>query len=96
VALVVAPESLDASFAALDRWASAAEAPSAERQARARSYLSLVFRDFSFHAFSSTYRARDLFLSGPASPPDAPLFYRIVAGDASPETPARSETRGVA
>jgi hypothetical protein len=94
--LVEEPESLDAYFAALDRMASAAEAPSAERQARARSYLSLVFRDFSFHAFSSTYRARDLFLSGPASPPDAPLFYRIVAGDASPETPARSETRGVA
>ena len=67
-----------------------------ETQARARAYLSLVFQDFSFFAFSPTYRARDLFLSGPGSPPDAELFYRIVAGDASPETPARSEARGVA
>jgi hypothetical protein len=94
--IVEEPPSFDAYFEALERLASSTPVVAPEQQARARSYLSLVFRDFSFFAFSPTYRARNLFLSGPGSPPDAELFYRIVAGDTSPETPARSEARGVA
>jgi hypothetical protein len=94
--LVEEPETVAGYLESLERMAAGQAAVPPERQARARAYLSLVFRDFSFHAFSPTYRARDLFLSGPGSPPDADLFYRIVAGDASPETPARSEARGVA
>ena len=37
--------------------------------------------------------ASDLFLEGPACPPDAEVFYRIVAGDLPPETPPRRQTR---
>lgn len=96
LAIVEEPATIDGYFASLERLARETPMIAPERQAYAREYLSLVFRDFSFHAFSPTYRARDLFLSGPGSPPDAGLFYRIVAGDASPETPARSEARGVA
>jgi hypothetical protein len=70
--------------------------PTSEQQARARQYLNVVFSEFSFGAFSPTYRARDLFLEGPASPPDADVFYRIVAGDLPPETPPRREARRVA
>lgn len=94
--LVEEPQTFDGYFEALERLARSTPLVAPETQARARAYLSLVFRDFSFFAFSPTYRARDLFLSGPGSPRDAELFYRIVAGDASPETPARSEARGVA
>jgi hypothetical protein len=70
--------------------------PTTEQQARARQYLNVVFSEFSFDAFSPSYRARDLFLDGPASPPDADVFYRIVAGDLPPETPPRREARRVA
>jgi hypothetical protein len=70
--------------------------PTPEQQARARQYLNIVFTEFSFHAFSPSQRARDLFLEGPASPPDADVFYRIVAGDLPPETPPRREARRVA
>ena len=94
--IVEEPATFDGYFESLERLARSTPVVAPETQARARAYLSLVFQDFSFFAFSPTYRARDLFLSGPGSPPDAELFYRIVAGDASPETPARSEARGVA
>lgn len=94
--IVEEPPTFDGYFESLERLARSTPVVPPETQARARAYLSLVFRDFSFFAFSPTYRARDLFLSGPGSPPDADLFYRIVAGDLSPETPARSEARGVA
>jgi hypothetical protein len=70
--------------------------PTPEQQARARQYLNVVFSEFSFDAFSPSYRARDLFLEGPASPPDADVFYRIVAGDLPPETPPRREAGRVA
>lgn len=63
--------------------------PPPEQRERARCYLNLVFSRFSFDAFSPSYRARDIFLEGPGSPPDAETFYRIVAGDLPPETPAR-------
>lgn len=94
--LVEEPEGPEAYAAAVTRLAGPREAPDAETRARARSYLSLVFRDFSFDAFSPSYRARDLFLTGPGSPADADVFYRIVAGDLAPETPARAAQRGVA
>jgi len=94
--LVEEPGSPAEYFEALTRLAGPRDQPGAEQRARARSYLSLVFRDFSFAAFSPTYRARDLFLTGPGSPPDADVFYRIVAGDLAPETPARAHDRGVA
>jgi hypothetical protein len=94
--IVEEPAGIDAYFAALESLAGTPATVAPEQRARAREYLSLVFQDFSFYAFSPTYRARDLFLSGPGSPPDADLFYRIVAGDAPPETPARPEARGVA
>lgn len=67
-----------------------------DQQARARQYLDVVFSQFSFDAFSPSYRARDLFLEGPGSPPDTEVFYRIVAGDLPPETPPRREARQVA
>ena len=70
--------------------------PTPEQQAAARQYLNVVFREFSFDAFSPSYRARDLFLEGPASPSDADVFYRILAGDLPPETPPRREARRVA
>jgi hypothetical protein len=96
LALVEEPATTGDYLEALARLAGPREPPGPEQRARARSYLSLVFRDFSFAAFSPSYRARDLFLSGPASPGDADVFYRIVAGDLAPETPARSQDRGVA
>jgi Capsule polysaccharide biosynthesis protein len=67
-----------------------------EQRMRARQYLDVVFSQFSFDAFSPSYRARDLFLEGPESPPDTEVFYRIVAGDLPPETPPRRESRQVA
>jgi len=67
-----------------------------DQQMRARQYLDVVFSRFSFDAFSPSYRARDLFLAGPGSPPDTDVFYRIVAGDLPPETPPRREARQVA
>lgn len=83
-------------FTALSRMAGTPPRPTAEQQARARQYLNLVFSEFSFDAFSPSYRARDLFLEGPGSPSDAEVFYRIVAGDLPPETPPRREARRVA
>jgi hypothetical protein len=83
-------------FATLERLATAPAKVAVEQQTRACQYLNLVFSTFSFAAFSPTYRARDLFLEGPASPPDADVFYRIVAGDLPPETPPRREARQVA
>jgi hypothetical protein len=94
--LVEEPATAEAYFEAVTRLAGPREQPEPERRARARSYLSLVFREFSFDAFSPSYRARDLFLTGPGSPADAGVFYRIVAGDLAPETPARAQDRGVA
>jgi hypothetical protein len=85
--IVEEPDSVAAYFAALGRLAGGGAAPSAEQRMRARQYLSVVFSTFSFDAFSPSYRARDLFLEGPASPPDADVFYRILAGDLPPETP---------
>jgi hypothetical protein len=55
-----------------------------------------VFSQFSFDAFSPSYRAHDLLLEGPGSPPDAGVFYQIVAGDLPPETRPRHDTRDVA
>lgn len=94
--LVEEPASAAEYLEALTRLSGPHERPGPEQRERARRYLSLVFRDFSFAAFSPSYRARDLFLSGSGSPPDADVFYRIVAGDLAPETPARSQDRGVA
>jgi hypothetical protein len=91
--LVDEPRTIPEYFQALGRLATTAVHPTHEQQARARQYLSLVFSEFSFEAFSPGYRARDLSLDGPA---DADVFYRIVAGDLPPETPPRRETRRVA
>jgi hypothetical protein len=91
--LVEEPRTIPEYFGALGRLAGGGIRPVAEQQARARQYLSLVFSDFSFDAFSPRFRARDLSLDGPA---DADVFYRIVAGDLPPETPPRRETRRVA
>jgi hypothetical protein len=94
--LVDEPRTIPEYFSALSRLAGAPVRTTPDQQARARQYLSLVFSEFSFDAFSPSYRARDLFLEGPASPPDAGVFYRIVAGDLPPETPPRREARRVA
>jgi hypothetical protein len=91
--LVDEPQTIPDYFQALGRHASTTVHPTPDQQARARQYLSLVFSEFSFDAFSPSYRARDLSLDGPA---DADVFYRIVAGDLPPETPPRRETRRVA
>ena len=71
-------------------WPRPGRRPADEQRTRARRYLDLVFAQFSFEAFSPTYRARDLFLEGAGAPPDAEVFYRIVAGDLPPETPPRA------
>jgi hypothetical protein len=94
--LVDEPGSVAEYFDAVTRLAYGRAAPTEEQQARAREYLNLVFSEFSFDAFSRSYRASDLFLDGPAGPPDADVFYAIVAGDLPPETPPRRETRRVA
>jgi hypothetical protein len=94
--LVDEPATIPEYFEALERLAAAPFQPTPDQQARARQYLSLVFSEFSFDAFSPSYRARDLFLEGPGSPADADVFYRIVAGDLPPETPPRREARQVA
>jgi hypothetical protein len=94
--LVQEPGSVPDYFDALRRLVHSAVRPTSEQQATARHYLNVVFREFSFDAFSPSYRARDLFLEGPASPPDADVFYRVVAGDLPPETPPRREARQVA
>lgn len=96
LAIVDEPPTIPEYFDAVARLAALAERPSADQQARARRYLNLVFSAFSFDAFSPSYRALDLFLEGPASPPDADVFYRIVGGDLPPETPPRREARRVA
>lgn len=87
--LVVQPATVPEYFEELGRLAQWGAHPTPEQQTRARRYLNLVFSQFSFHAFSPTYRARDLFLAGPGSPADSDVFYRIVAGDLPPETPPR-------
>jgi len=95
--IVEEPPSASGYFEALTRLASRpAIAPRAEQQERARQYLDLVFSQFSFDAFSPSYRAHDLLLEGPGSPPDAGVFYRVVAGDLPPETRPRHDTRDVA
>jgi hypothetical protein len=96
LALAEEPRNLPEYFGALGRLASSRTTPTAEQQARARQYLDVVFSQFSFDAFSPSYRARDLFLEGPGSPPDTDVFYRIVAGDLPPETPPRRDARQVA
>jgi hypothetical protein len=94
--VVQQPATIPEYFEAVTRLATHSSRPTPEQQARARRYLNVVFSEFSFQAFSPSYRARDLFLEGPGSPPDADVFYRIVAGDLPPQTPARREARGVA
>jgi hypothetical protein len=94
--LVEEPASFADYVCAVGRLASRPVAPLPEQRTRARQYLNVVFSAFSFEAFSPSYRARDLFLDGPGSPPDADVFYRIVAGDLPPETPPRGEARRVA
>jgi hypothetical protein len=94
--LVEEPASVADYVGAVGRLASRPVAPLPEQRTRARQYLNVVFSAFSFEAFSPSYRARDLFLDGPGSPPDADVFYRIVAGDLPPETPPRGEARRVA
>lgn len=91
--LVDEPATIEQYFAAVERIAYAAGGPTKERQARALQYLSLVFSEFSFEAFSPTYRARSLALDGPA---DADLFYRILAGELPPETPKGQARANVA
>jgi hypothetical protein len=87
--LVQEPDSVGEYLEAVARLVSRPRLPPPDQRERARRYLNLVFSSFSFDAFSPTYRARDLFLEGPGSPPDAETFYKIVAGDLPPETPAR-------
>ncbi|HSD29232.1 MAG TPA: hypothetical protein VLL75_18160 [Vicinamibacteria bacterium] len=94
--IVEEPPHALAYFDALRRLAKSGARPTPEQRAVARRYLNVVFREFSFDAFSPSYRARDLFLEGPGSPPDADVFYRIVAGDLPPETPPRREASRVA
>jgi hypothetical protein len=94
--LVEEPPTIPSYFEALARLAAGGVQPTSEQQAAARQYLSLVFSEFSFEAFSPSYRAMDLLLDGPSSPRDAEVFYRIVAGDLPPETPPRRESRRVA
>ena len=52
---------------------------------RRASVLVLLALVLSPAAWSAS--GRDLFLEGPGAPPDADVFYRIVAGDLPPETP---------
>jgi hypothetical protein len=93
LSLVDEPASVAGYFDAVTRLAYGGAPPAEETQALAREYLNLVFSEFSFDAFSRSYRARDLFLEGPEGPPDADVFYAIVAGDLPPQTPPRRETR---
>jgi hypothetical protein len=96
LALVEEPPTIQDYFEALGRVGTAHVEPTPEQRSRARRYLDLVFTQFSFDAFSPSYRARDLFLEGPESPRDADVFYRIVAGDLPPETPPRRDAPRVA
>ena len=94
--LVEEPRTIPAYWSEVERLAATASAPTEEQRAGARRYLDLVFSQFSFEAFSPSYRAHDLFLDGPGAPPDAEVFYRIVAGELPPETPPQREARRVA
>jgi hypothetical protein len=94
--LVDEPRAIPEYFQALSRLAAGGVQPTVQQHAAARQYLSLVFSEFSFDAFSPSYRAMNLLLDGPSSPGDAEVFYRIVAGDLPPETPPRRESRRVA
>jgi hypothetical protein len=94
--LVDEPRTASDYFGSLGWLASHRARSTPEQQLRARQYLDVVFSKFSFDAFSSSYRAQDLFLEGPESPADTEVFYRIVAGDLPPETPSRREARQVA
>jgi len=87
------PQSREAYLTTLERHVATPPKVTLEQRERALRYLHMIFADFSFEAFSPSYRARDLFLLGPESPADADLFYRIVAGDLPPETPPRREGR---
>jgi hypothetical protein len=90
------PSSVPAYFEALARCAATRRAPTREQRTCARQYLDVVFSRFSFDAFSPSYRARDLVLTGPGSPSDNAVFYRIVAGDLPPETPPGGAARAAA
>ena len=91
--LTQVPQSREAYLTTLERHVATPPKVTLEQRERALRYLHMIFADFSFEAFSPSYRARDLFLLGPESPADADLFYRIVAGDLPPETPPRREGR---
>ncbi|HVQ28034.1 MAG TPA: hypothetical protein VMV21_00545, partial [Vicinamibacteria bacterium] len=96
LSIVEEPRTIPAYWSALERLVATETVPSDEQRTCARRYLDLVFSQFSFEAFSPSYRAEDLFLEGPGAPPDADVFYRIVAGDLPPETPPQREARQVA
>jgi hypothetical protein len=56
-----------------------AQTPDEARRERAREYLSIIFSDFSYRAFTDSWRAEPLRFEGVAAA-EAEVFYKIVAG----------------
>jgi|694.fasta_scaffold34086_4 hypothetical protein len=75
------PASREEFFALLGRHAAGVEPPSEAQRVRAMQYLYLVFKGFSFDAFSPTYTARGCRMHGRALQAEHDRFYRIIAGD---------------
>ena len=70
--------------------------PTPEQQARARQYLDVVFSAVLVRGVQPLVPGARPLPDRPGSPPDADVFYRIVAGDLPPETPPRREADQVA
>ena len=75
------PANRDEFFAALGRHAASSRPPSEEQRLMAMQYLYLVFKGFSFDAFSPTYTARGCRMTGRVLQAEHDRFYRIIAGD---------------
>jgi hypothetical protein len=75
------PASREEFFALLGRHAAGVEPPSEAQRVRAMQYLYLVFKGFSFDAFSPTDTARGCRMHGRALQAEHDRFYRIIAGD---------------
>jgi len=79
--IVEEPESREAYFATLARWAESAPRPTAEQTRSGKRFLHMVFKGFSFEAGSRTYYADQLRLGDMPSQEEHDRFFDILLGD---------------
>lgn len=92
--IVHEPTSREEYFKVLDRLAERPTGTSEAQKEMGRQYLSVLAREFSYEAFSASYAARDVRLSGHAVGSEFDTFYRVLAGELPSAT--RPPLRGTA